>query len=81
MFAAVPDMFPDDAVGRVTGIHGLCGGLSGLLFPLLTGFLVDRFSYAPVFVLAAVMPLAGTIALFTLSKGLRPVARTDQSFL
>jgi ACS family hexuronate transporter-like MFS transporter len=78
MFAAVPDMFPDDAVGRVTGMHGLCGGLSGLLFPLLTGFLVDRFSYAPVFVLAAIMPLAGTVALFTLSRGLRPVVLENE---
>ncbi len=73
MFAAVTDMFPDEAVGRVTGLHGLCGGLSGLLFPMLTGFLVDRFSYSPVFALAAVMPLAGGIGLFTLSRGLKPI--------
>ena len=74
MFAAVTDMFPDGAVGRATGLHGICGGLSGLLFPLLTGFLVDRFSYSPVFALAAIMPLAGTIALFVVSKGLRPAS-------
>lgn len=73
MFAAVTDMFPDEAVGRVTGLHGLCGGLSGLLFPLLTGFLVDHFSYSPAFALAAIMPLAGVIALFVVSNGLRPV--------
>jgi ACS family hexuronate transporter-like MFS transporter len=73
MFAAATDMFPDEAVGRVTGLHGLCGGLSGLLFPLLTGFLVDHFSYAPVFALAAVMPLAGVVALFAISRGLKPV--------
>lgn len=74
MFAAVTDMFPDEAVGRATGLHGICGGLSGFLFPLLTGFLVDHFSYSPVFALAAVMPLAGTIALFVVSKGLQPVS-------
>jgi ACS family hexuronate transporter-like MFS transporter len=74
MFAAVTDMFPDEAVGRATGLHGICGGLSGLLFPLLTGFLVDRFSYSPVFALAAVMPLLGTVALFTVSRGLRPIS-------
>jgi ACS family hexuronate transporter-like MFS transporter len=81
MFAAVTDMFPDEAVGRVTGLHGLCGGLSGLLFPLLTGFLVDHFSYSPVFALAAVMPLAGTIALFVASKGLQPVALSEPGSL
>ena len=79
MFAAVTDMFPDEAVGRATGLHGICGGLSGLLFPLLTGFLIDRVSYAPVFALAAVMPLAGTMALFTISKGLQPVPVTNHS--
>jgi len=77
MFAAVPDMFPDSAVARVTGLHGICGGLSGFLFPLLTGFLIDRFSYAPVFALAAIMPLAGVIALFVVSRGLQPVAAAN----
>ncbi len=57
MFAAISDLVPKPAVGRVTGLTGIAGGLSGLLFPLLTGFLIDRFSYAPVFFLAAVMPL------------------------
>lgn len=79
MFAAVTDMFPDGAVGRATGLHGICGGISGLMFPLLTGFLVDHVSYSPVFALAAVMPLAGTIALFSISKGLRPLAVKDHS--
>ena len=73
MFASVTDMFPDDEVGRATGLHGICGGLSGFLFPLLTGFLVDHFSYAPAFALAAIMPLAGVMALFAISQGLRPV--------
>jgi hypothetical protein len=29
MIAAVPDMFPATSVGRVRGLHGICGGLSG----------------------------------------------------
>jgi ACS family hexuronate transporter-like MFS transporter len=64
MFAAVTDLFPEREVGRVTGFTGVAGGLSGLLFPLLTGFLVDHHSYTPVFFLVALMPLAGTAALF-----------------
>lgn len=77
MFAAVTDMFPDESVARATGLHGICGGLSGFLFPLLTGFMVDRFSYAPVFALAAVMPILGAVALFSISGGLRPVASSE----
>jgi ACS family hexuronate transporter-like MFS transporter len=81
MFASVTDMFPDEMVGRATGLHGICGGLSGLLFPLLTGFLVDHFSYSPAFALAAIMPIAGTFALFTLSRGLTPLPSVKTDFL
>jgi len=71
MFAAVTDLFPDHSVGRATGLTGVAGGLSGLLFPLLTGHLVDRVSYAPVFVMVAVMPLAGTVSLFLVGRKYR----------
>ncbi len=72
MFAAISDLFPNNAVGRVTALTGVAGGLSGMLFPLLTGFLVDRFSYLPVFSLVAMMPLAGTVVLFSMARNLRP---------
>jgi MFS transporter, ACS family, hexuronate transporter len=71
MFAAVTDLFPDRQVGRATGLTGVAGGLSGLLFPLLTGSLVDHASYTPVFLLVAFMPLAGTIALFAVGRPYR----------
>jgi len=66
MFAAISDIYPDGAVGRMTALTGIAGGISGLLFPLLTGFLVDRFSYGPVFVIVALMPAIGVLALHTL---------------
>jgi ACS family hexuronate transporter-like MFS transporter len=71
MFGAVTDLFPDQAVGRATGLTGVAGGLSGLLFPLLTGYLVDRVSYAPVFWMVALMPLVGTMLLFGVGKQYR----------
>ena len=71
MFAAVTDLFPDEQVGRATGLTGVAGGLSGMLFPLLTGFLVDRISYAPVFLLVAIMPMVGTLALFVAGRQYR----------
>lgn len=73
MFAAISDIFPDKAVGRVTALTGIAGGLSGMVFPLLVGVLVDHFSYLPVFSLAAVMPLAGVTLLFTLVGTLRQI--------
>lgn len=68
MFGAVTDLFPDEQVGRATGLTGVAGGLSGMLFPLLTGILVDRISYAPVFLLVAIMPMVGALALFTVGR-------------
>ena len=68
MFASTTDLFDEHQVGRVTGFTGVASGLSGLLFPLLTGVLVDRFSYAPVFFLVALMPLVGTFALFAFGR-------------
>ena len=73
MFAAISDVFPTNAVARVTGFTGVAGSFSGMLFPVLTGVLVDRMSYTPAFLLMAAMPLAGVVALITLSD-LRPVA-------
>jgi ACS family hexuronate transporter-like MFS transporter len=71
MFAAVTDLFPDQQVGRATGLTGIAGGLSGMVLPLLTGFLIDRISYQPVFILVAFMPLVGTVALFAVGRQYR----------
>jgi MFS transporter, ACS family, hexuronate transporter len=67
MFAAVTDYIPNAAVARVTALTGIGGGLSGALFPLLTGWLVDKVSYVPVFVLVSLMPAAGVLVLFWLA--------------
>lgn len=68
MFGSMTDLFQERELGRVTGFSGVASGLSGLIFPLLTGVLVDRFSYAPVFFLVALMPLIGTGALFIFGR-------------
>jgi sugar phosphate permease len=67
MFAAISDLLPAQAVGRTTALTGIAGGISGAVFPTLTGRLVDQVSYAPVFALAAIMPLAGVLVLFLLN--------------
>jgi MFS transporter, ACS family, hexuronate transporter len=71
MYGAITDLFPDHQVGRATGLTGVASGLSGLLFPLLTGRLVDKVSYTPVFIMVAIMPLLGTIALFVIARKYR----------
>jgi hypothetical protein len=61
------------------------GGPSGMLFPSLIGVFVDYISYKPVFLLAAIMPLLGTIALFAAGRAYRLESRlampaTTQSY-
>ncbi len=73
MFAAMSDLFPSSAVARVTGLTGIAGGISGMLFPLLTGWLVDHISYTPVFAMASLMPAAGLLVLVALAGRFQPV--------
>ncbi len=77
MYGAITDLFADEEVGRATGLSGVASGLTGLLFPLLTGYLVDQGSYRFVFMIAALMPLAGTIALFVLARQYRTMTRVQ----
>lgn len=81
MFGAITDLFPDHQIGRASGMTGVAGGLSGLLFPLLTGSLVDHVSYTPVFLMVAFMPLIGTIALFTVGRKYRVLNKPLQTSL
>jgi ACS family hexuronate transporter-like MFS transporter len=53
------DCFPKQDVGSVFGIGGTAAGIASMLFTLLVGYIVDRFSYTPVFILVGLMgPLA-----------------------
>ena len=79
MFAAISDLVPKPAVGRVTGLTGIAGGLSGWMFPLLTGYLIDRFSYEPVFFIAAFLPLTGVAILQSLVGRIHRMSDTRTS--
>ena len=60
------DLFPQDVVATVTGLSGFAAGAVSTVFTLAVGFLVDRFSYTPAFVVAGLMPIVATVCLFTL---------------
>ena len=47
LFTTVSDMFPRQAVGSVTGIGAMAGGLGGVLVQLLVGGLTDAFKEHP----------------------------------
>ena len=55
LFAIPSDLFPPSQVASVVGFATATGSASAMLFQLFVGELVDRFSYAPVFVIVALM--------------------------
>jgi ACS family hexuronate transporter-like MFS transporter len=46
LFTTASDMFPKSAVASVVGLGGMAGSLGGILFPLYTGKVLDRFKAA-----------------------------------
>lgn len=68
------DVFPGEAVASVAGLGGVGAGIGAILFTMTTGFVVDRFSYTPILLTAALLPLAGTAVLFAVGGTIRPVS-------
>jgi MFS transporter, ACS family, hexuronate transporter len=62
------DLLPHDVVATVTGLSGLAAGLVSVAFTFAVGILVDRFSYAPAFLAAGLMPLVATAFVFLLVR-------------
>jgi ACS family hexuronate transporter-like MFS transporter len=49
------DLFPSHEVGTVAGFSGMGGAIGGMVANLGTGYIVSRFSYAPIFLIAGLM--------------------------
>lgn len=74
MMSLCADAFPRDSVGSVVGLGGMGAGVGGMVFTMLTGWTLDHYGYAPVFIAAGVIPLLAFAVLFTLLQ--RPKATT-----
>jgi len=57
MLAMPADRFPANSIGSVWGIASMGAGFGGMVFSLLTGWVVDHYSYVPVFVGFGILPL------------------------
>jgi ACS family hexuronate transporter-like MFS transporter len=44
VFTTVSDIFPKSAVASVTGIAGMAGAFGGMIFPVVTGKILDFFA-------------------------------------
>src|SRR5581483_7707479 len=60
------DVYPQDAVASVWGFASVGAGLGGMLFALVTGWIVQRYSFSPAFVLFGVLPLVAAILVWFL---------------
>ncbi len=69
---AVGDIVPQQLAGRVNGIAGFGDSSSTLVAMLLTGVIVDRYSYTPVFLGAGVLPLLAMASVFFIMRRIGP---------
>jgi ACS family hexuronate transporter-like MFS transporter len=76
LYTTVSDMFPKRAVASLVGIGSMAGSLGGIGFPLLTGWLLDRFAngYAIIFGFCSVAYLIAFIVNHLLAPKFEPIA-------
>jgi len=72
MLAMPADVFPKHAVASVYGLASMGAGFGGMLFTLTTGWVVDHYSYTPVFIGFGILPLICATLLWTLLGPLVP---------
>ena len=72
MLAMPADMFPKNVVASIWGIAGMGSGFGGMAFALLTGWLVDRYSYVPVFSIFGLIPLISVAIIWVFLGPLKP---------
>jgi ACS family hexuronate transporter-like MFS transporter len=66
------DVFPKNQVGSVWGLASMGAGFGGMIFTLITGWVVDHYSYVPVFIGFGILPLICATIIWTLLGPLHP---------
>jgi MFS transporter, ACS family, hexuronate transporter len=65
MMSLGADAFPRHAAS-VTGLSGMGAGLGGMVYTLMTGWLLDRVGYGPVFIATGMAPVVAFAVLYGL---------------
>ena len=71
------DVFPKNSVGSVWGLASMGAGFGGMLFMGLSGWLIGRVGYTPVFIGYGIMPLIALAIVLFLIGPLRPAGRNE----
>ena len=66
------DAFPGNAVASVFGLASMGAGFGGMVFTLITGWVVDHYSYTPAFIGFGILPLVCATILWVFLGPLRP---------
>jgi len=74
MLAIPADVFPKNAVASVWGFASMGAGFGGMLFGLITGPIVDHYSFTPAFILFGIIPLAAAALVWLLPEMPAPTA-------
>ena len=70
--ATVGDVVPHTLAGRVNGLAGFGDSAATLLATLLTGIVVERFSYTPVFLAAGCLPVLAMLSVLFVLRRIEP---------
>ena len=73
LFPLAADLFPAASVGTVWGVSSAFGSAGGALFQFGVGWLIDQYSYAPVFAIVSLMGIAQALIVSLFLGRLAPV--------
>lgn len=73
LMGLITDLVPERMLARVSGLTGVGDNVMSMIAMLLTGVVVDRFSYTPIFIAAGIFPIVSLCAFFGLVRVVRPI--------
>jgi ACS family hexuronate transporter-like MFS transporter len=73
MLAFPADVFPRNVLASIWGLASMGSGFGGIVFALLTGWVVDHYSFVPVFIGFGLMPMVCVMIVWLLVGPLRPL--------
>lgn len=77
LMGTITDLFPQSLLARISGLTGVGDGAMSMVMMQLTGVVVDRYSYLPVFVAAGAFPLVSLASLLLLVRKIRPISLAE----
>jgi ACS family hexuronate transporter-like MFS transporter len=66
------DVFPPNMVASIYGLASMGSGFGGMIFSWLSGIIIGRFGYTPVFISYGIMPLISIVIVLVFVGPLRP---------